>query len=85
MTSQWEVKPLGPGLWWFKPEHDEARAAADEAPGWGDDPLYLAWVDNSTGGLTYEHVGAGKKRHPLKEGLGKWLKADIPVPKLPKT
>lgn len=83
MADKWVPKPIGPGLWWFVPKHHEAKDAAGEAPGWGDTPLYLAWVDNSTGGLTYEHVGAGGKRRTLKKEIGLWRRAGIEPPEPP--
>jgi hypothetical protein len=83
MTDQWRPEPVGPGLWWFVPEHYEAKDAAREAPGWGDAPVYLAWVDNSTGGLTYEHVGGGGKRRPVRERIGLWMRARIETPEPP--
>lgn len=83
MADQWVPEPVGPGLWWFVPRHQEAKDAAKEAPGWGDSPLYLAWVDNSTGGLTYEHVGAAGKARKLGDKLGLWRKAEMKPPEPP--
>jgi hypothetical protein len=84
MKSQWLAEPIGPGLWWFVPKDHEAMAAAREAPGWGDKPIYLAWVDNSTGGLTYEHVGGRGVPRALRSEVGLWMQADIEPPEPPK-
>lgn len=83
MTDQWVPEPIGPGLWWFAPRHHEAKDAAMEAPGWGHAPLYLAWVDNTTGGLTYVHVGRGGTPRKIIGNLGLWRKAEVEPPEPP--
>jgi hypothetical protein len=83
MSEGWISKPLGPGLWWFVPKHDEAVQAASEAPGWEHEPVRLAWVGHTKGGLFYEHMGGGGRQRRISEDEGYWHKADLTPPKAP--